>query len=270
MNTEPVSGGAGFLDQVTVLVLTWNEEANLARTLGALAAFPRVVVLDSGSTDATADIAARHPNTRICVRGFDQHAAQWNHGLQACGIETDWVLALDADYVLTDEAAREIAALQPAADVDGYSAGFRYCIEGRPLHGSLYPPTTVLFRRAGARYRQDGHTQRLQLAGRVLPLKASILHDDRKSLSAWLAAQDRYAILECRLLLATRWADLSWRDRLRRSVVVTPWLVPLYCLTIGRGLLDGRHGLYYALQRGIAEAILSARLVHARLLDRDT
>lgn len=264
MNTVPVTGAAGFLDQVTVLVLTWNEEANLERTLGALAAFPRVVVLDSGSTDATHEIAARHPNTRVCVRAFDQHAAQWNHGLQACGIDTEWVLALDADYVLTEEAAREITALRPAADVAGYSAAFRYCIEGRPLRGSLYPPTTVLYRRAGAHYRQDGHTQRLVLPGRVLPLHACILHDDRKPLSAWLAAQDRYARLECGLLLATRWGELSWRDRLRRLVVVTPWLVPLYCLTVGRGFLDGRHGLYYALQRGIAEAILSARLLHAR------
>jgi hypothetical protein len=51
-------------------------------------------------------------------------------------------------------------------------------------------------------------------------------------------------------------------------VLITPWLVPVYCLTLGRGLLDGRHGLFYAMQRGIAEAILSARLLQAALAER--
>jgi glycosyltransferase involved in cell wall biosynthesis len=258
----------GFLDRVDVLVLTWNEEANLARTLDALGQFPRIVVLDSGSTDATLEIASRYRSVRVCSRPFDTHAAQWNHGLTSCGITADWVLALDADYVLTAEVAREIAGLAPAPSVSGLQARFRYCIDGVPLSGSLYPPVTVLFRRAGAKYVQDGHTQRLVTDGTVQALSAPILHDDRKPLSSWLAAQDRYARLECDQLVSTPWAELGWRDRLRRMIVVAPWLVPIYCLTIGRGFLDGRRGLFYALQRGIAEAILSARLVESAMRKR--
>lgn len=258
-----------FLDHVEILLLTWNEEANLARTLGALRDFPRVVVLDSGSTDTTLEIAARHANVRVCSRPFDNHAAQWNHGLAECGITAPWVLALDADYVLPPDIVREVANLQPPDSVTGYWARFRYCIDGKPLSGSLYPPVMVLFRRSGARYVQNGHTQRLVTQGQARTLDGRVLHDDRKPLAAWLAAQDRYARLECRLLRSTSWGELGWRDRLRRAAFITPWLVPLYCLTVGRGLLDGRRGLYYAMQRGIAEAILSARLLQASLSDRE-
>ena len=254
-----------FLDRVEVLILTWNEEANIARTLDALKAFPRVVVLDSGSTDSTTQIAASYPNVRVCTRAFDNHAAQWNHGLSACGIQGDWVLALDADYVVTRSLAAEIAALAPADGVAGYWIRFRYCIEGRPLSGSLYPPVMVLYRRHAARYAQDGHTQRVMVEGAAHRLAEPLLHDDRKPFSAWLASQDRYARLECELLVSTPWARLGWRDRLRRMVWITPWLVPLYCLTVGRGLLDGRRGLFYALQRGIAEALLSAMLLREGL-----
>lgn len=254
-----------FQRSVDVLILTFNEEANLARTLDALTSFPSVVVLDSGSTDATLEIAARYPNVRVCTRPFDNHAAQWNHGIHACGLTAGWVLALDADYVLTPALVQEIAHLEPTPLVAGYRAGFRYCIHGRQLTGSLYPPVTILYRREGAIYEQDGHTQRVRIGGQVNALAAPALHDDRKPMSAWLAAQDRYARLECRLLLSTPWSRLGWRDRLRRMVVITPWLVPLYCLTIGRGLLDGHAGLFYAVQRGIAEAILSLRLLETHL-----
>jgi glycosyltransferase involved in cell wall biosynthesis len=254
-----------FLDRVEVLILTWNEEANLARTLDALGAFARIVVLDSASTDATLEIADRYPNVRVCSRPFDNHAAQWNHGLAACGISAEWVLALDADYVVPAALAHEIARLDPAPGIGGYRARFRYCIDGQPLSGSLYPPVIVLYRREGASYVQDGHTQRLRIHGAQGMLCAQILHDDRKPLSSWLAAQDRYARLECDLLLSMPWRRLGWRDRLRRLILVTPWLVPLYCLTIGRGILDGRRGIVYAMQRGIAETILSIRLLHASL-----
>lgn len=254
-----------FLDRVEVLILTWNEEANLARTLDGLCRFPKVVVLDSGSTDGTLAIASGHPNVRVCARPFDNHAAQWNHGLTSCGIASDWVLALDADYIVSAACADELARLDPPAGLGGYRARFRYCVEGQPLSGSLYPPVTVLYRREGAHYVQDGHTQRVVVDGACAMLGEPLLHDDRKPFAAWLLAQDRYARLECDLLLSTPWPKLGWRDRLRRMVLITPWLVPLYCLTVGRGLLDGRRGLFYALQRGIAEAILSARLLQSSL-----
>lgn len=261
---------ATFLDRVDVLILTKNEAVNLARTLEALRDFPRVIVLDSESTDATVEIAQRYANVRVCMRRFDNHAAQWNYGLTHCELAAEWVLALDADYLLTASLLAEMARLEPPPSVHGYRSRFHYCIEGKPLSSSLYPPVTVLYRRSSATYVQDGHTQRVMLSGIVHALQGYLLHDDRKPFSCWLAAQDRYARLECDFLMSTPWRRLRWRDRLRRMTIITPWLVPLYCLTARRGFLDGRHGLLYALQRGIAEAILSARLLQAGLSGRET
>lgn len=250
-----------FLDEVSVLILTLNEAANIERTLGALTEFSEVVVLDSGSTDETLAIAQRFLNVRVCHRPFDNHSAQWNYGLTDCGLARPWVLALDADYVLPKALVDEIAMLQPADDVDGYNAAFTYWVLGKPLSRSLYPPVTTLYRRTRGHYEQDGHTQRIRVAGTVLTLSGRIAHDDRKPLARWLTAQDRYAQLECDLLLSKSHLTLRWRDRLRRLTFITPWLVPLYCLTVGRGLLDGRAGWYYALQRGLAESVLCLKLL---------
>jgi glycosyltransferase involved in cell wall biosynthesis len=254
-----------FLQQISVLILTFNEAPNIGRTLDALATFSEVIVLDSGSTDDTLDIAGRYPNVRVCHRPFDSHGAQWNHGLAACGLQSEWVLALDADYVLPANLVSEMAALAPPDDVAGYSTAFTFWILGQPLSRSLYPPVTTLYRRANAHYVQDGHTQRVKVGGSVLRLGGRIAHDDRKPLAQWLAAQDRYAKLECDLLMGKPLSALTWRDRLRRMKFITPWLVPLYCLTVGRGLLDGRAGLYYALQRGVAEAVLSLKLLEYQI-----
>ena len=254
-----------FLDNITPVILTYNEAPNIGRVLDKLTWAGEVVVVDSGSDDGTLEILSRYPNVRRVHRPFDQHARQWNFAVMETGITRAWVLALDADYVLTDALIREIDALQPPEDIAGYETRFRYCVQGAPLRGTLYPPVTALFRRDGAQYEQDGHTQRVRLRGRIGKLQGYIDHDDRKPLSRWLWAQERYAGLEAEVLLNTRWSHLRLQDRLRRAMVVTPWLVPLYCLTVGRGLLDGWPGVYYALQRGVAETVLTLKLIEARL-----
>lgn len=252
-------------DRITPLILTWNEEANIGRVLDKLRWAREVVVVDSGSTDATRAICEGFPNVRFVVRAFDYHAAQWNYGLTETGIRSEWVLALDADYVLTDAFVAELQTLSPDVPLAGYRMRFRYCVYDKPLSGTLYPPVIGLYRRSKTKYIQDGHTQRAVVDGEVGVLESFVLHDDRKPLGRWLAAQDRYAQLECDLLLQKKWGELRWQDRLRKLMFVTPWLVPLYCLTAGKGVLDGWHGLYYAMQRGVAEAILSLKLMEIKI-----
>ena len=106
---------------------------------------------------------------------------------------------------------------------------------------------------------------RAQVKGVVGELHNRMLHDDRKPLSRWLASQAKYAEQEAELLLSTPTSELRIQDRLRRMIVITPWLVPLYCLTVGRGVLDGWAGIFYALQRGVAEAVLALKLIETRL-----
>jgi hypothetical protein len=104
---------------------------------------------------------------------------------------------------------------------------------------------------------------RAVVSGTTGSLSTRILHDDRKPFQRWIASQLRYAEQESIFLATTSWRSLRLQDKLRRLIVVTPWLVPLYCLFVRRGLLDGRAGLYYAMQRGIAEWMLSLRLIRS-------
>ena len=85
---------ANFLEQVTPLIITYNEEANIRRTLSKLTWANKILVVDSGSTDATLDIAKSSDKVEIIHRPFDDCASQWNFGLEHVG--TAWVLSLDA------------------------------------------------------------------------------------------------------------------------------------------------------------------------------
>jgi len=248
------------LSRVTPLILTYNEEANIARTLNRLEWAERIVVVDSYSTDGTVSVLEAHPQVIMYQRTFDTHRDQWNYGLDQ--IETNWVLSLDADYVLSTAFVRELRTLQSAAD--GYFGHFRYCVFGKPLRGSLYPPRLVLFRCSKGQYVQDGHTQRLELNGTTEYLEKPIYHDDRKSIGAWLQAQQRYAQQEVEKLDSQPSGALSPADRLRKTGLA-PFAVPAYCL-IRKGLiLDGKAGLYYTLQRTYAEVLLALYILDHRL-----
>ena len=254
-----------MLAEITPVLLTYNEAPNLPRTLAALAWARQIVVVDSFSTDGTLGVLRADPRIGIVQRKFDSHAAQWNFAIGETGIATGWILALDADYVLSPELVAELDALQPPPEVDAYRAGFDYYVRGRRLRGSLYPPVPVLFRRGRATYVQDGHTQRLHVTGAVRDLRGRIAHDDRKPFAHWRAAQLRYCRLEADKLARTPWAQLGWPDRLRKLIFVAPGAVLLYVL-LGRGAaLQGIAGWQYAFQRVWAETVLS-RLLLKRLL----
>ncbi len=256
---------ANILTDITPVILTFNEEPNIGRALGRLRWAREVVVVDSGSTDSTLSICSTYPNVRVVHRPFDTHAQQWNFAVAEAGIATNWILALDADYMVGEDLVQELGKLDVSTEVSGFQTHFRYCVWGHPLRGTLYPPVTTVYRRAHARYDQDGHTQRIRVEGVVGRLTSPIDHDDRKSLARWLWAQERYATLEVDVLLNKPLGALRMQDRLRRMVVIAPWLVPLYCLTVGRGLLDGWPGMYYAIQRGLAESVLALKLIERHL-----
>ena len=248
--------------ELTALVLTYNEAPNLRRTLEELEWLREVVVVDSFSTDETEAIAKAFANVRFVRRAFDNHTAQWNFGVDQCA--TPWVLALDADYVLSDELVRELQSLTPAADTAACFARFKFCVHGHPLRASLYPPRAVLFRRDRCRYAPDGHTQLLKISGPTTELASAIMHDDRKPLARWLWAQSRYTDLEVEKLTTAEPGELRMQDRLRKLIFIAPPLVLLYTLFVRGVILDGWPGLYYAFQRTVAELILSLKLIEAK------
>ena len=250
-----------MLDQITPLILTYNEVPNIGRTLDQLSWAQDIVVVDSFSNDETIEIATSFPHVRVYQRKFDSHVKQWNFGLKETGITTPWVLGLDADYVLTEELSAELNSLQPQSQINGYSANFVYCIKGKRLRSGIYPPVIVLFSRDHASYEQDGHTQKLKVDGMVANLRSPILHDDRKPLSRWFQSQARYTELEAKKLLGAETGSLGWTDRIRRWRIVAPPAMLFYCLILRGGVLDGWAGFYYAFQRAVAELMLSLYLL---------
>jgi glycosyltransferase involved in cell wall biosynthesis len=253
-----------MLDQITPLILTYNEAPNIARTLESLRWASEIVVLDSFSADETVKIARSFPNVRVVQRVFDCHRNQWEFGLRNTGITSDWILALDADYIVTTDLRKELQNLKPDEEIAGYRARFIYCISGKRIHSGIYPPVTVLYRATNAEYIQDGHTQRVSLNGRVEELRTPILHDDRKPLRRWFESQKRYTKLEAQKLRAAHPAELSFLDRLRRWPLIMPPLALFYCLILRAGILDGWAGFYYAFQRTVAELMLSLYLIQNR------
>jgi glycosyltransferase involved in cell wall biosynthesis len=248
-------------EKITPLVLSFNEAPNIGRTLKQLRWAQDIVVVDSFSDDATVAIAKSFPQVRVFQRKYDNHCGQWNFGLKETGISTEWVLALDADFVLSAELIDEIGSLELSSSARGYSAPFRYCIKGRTLRSGLLRPQTVLYRRSFASYVQDGHTQSLIIEGTVEPLRFPILHDDRKPLQRWFESQQRYMALEAKKLLDAEATQLSKADRIRRLRLVAPLAVLFYCLIVRGGVLDGWPGFYYAFQRMFAELLLSLYLI---------
>jgi len=258
-----------MLDQITPIILTYNEAPNIGRTLERLAWARDIVVVDSFSDDETLGIVSSFSQARVYQRSFDNFAAQWNFALNQTGIETEWVLGLDADLVLTPESIDELESLQPARNTHGYRAPISYCVHGKSLRYSLLPPLLVLYRRNVASYSADAHTYRVALQGDVGRLRAPILHDDRKPLRRWFQSQQQYMELEASKILTATPDKLNFADRIRRMRIVAPLAVFCYCLIKG-GVLDGWAGIYYVTQRSVAELLLSLYLLEHDLRIKKT
>lgn len=264
---EPGARPSSLLALVTPLIITFDEAPNLERTLRRLAWARRIVVIDSFSSDETLDIVRAYPQAEVYQRAFDSFAGQCNFGLGK--VTSEWALSIDADYVLTNELLEEIGALSARPGADAFTARFKYCVWGRPLRGTLYPPRAVLYRAAKAKYFDDGHAHRVAVSGPRAGLKSFIHHDDRKPLSRWTSSQAKYVEAEARKLAARRPGPLSLGDRLRATKVLAPLAVLGFCLVLHRGLLDGWAGWYYAFERTLAEVLLALRLIEQeKLADR--
>lgn len=255
-----------MLSAITPVLLTYNEAENIGRTLSRLAWAADVVVVDSGSTDETIAIMSGFPNVRRFSRPFDTHADQWRYAVTETAIKTPWILRLDADYQVGDELIAELERLDPDAAVAGYRIAFDYAIFGHPLRASLYPPNTVLLRRGAFTVLDNGHTEAWAVDGPVLPLRGRILHDDRKTSGFWLVAQSRYMQRELDKISRRR---AGWKDWIRLRPPLAPVLIFLYSL-FGKGLIfNGRAGLFYALQRLVAEGALALMVLETKLRPKD-
>ena len=254
-----------MLDDITPVLLTYNEARNLHRTLSGLTWAKDIVIVDSGSNDDTLAIAKVFPQTRLFHRQFDTFGNQFQFAIEETGIETPWILRLDADFMLPPEFISELKGLD-LASVNAYRISFRYAIYSRPLRASLYPARTVLLRRGHFVVCDDGHAERWSVTGPVGTMRARIVHDDWKSMDHWLISQAKYMRRELRKIDDKPEGPRDW---LRLHPPLMPITAFFYCLLVKGLILDGKSGIFYALQRTIAEAILSLMLLEEWLITGD-
>ena len=251
-----------MLSSITPVVLTFNEADNIGRTLSHLAWARDIVVVDSGSTDETLTIVHRFPQVRLFTRLFDTHAAQWRFATNETQIKTPWIFRLDADYIVTEDLIAELANLDPDPPVSAYRIAFDYAVYSHPLRTSLYPRNTLLLRKGRFHVIDRGHTEVWMINGAVKALGGRVVHDDWKPVEAWMMAQGRYMRREAHRVLSQ---PKGIRDWLRRHPPLMPLAAFVYCL-FAKGLIrDGRVGLFYALQRLVAESVLSLMILERRL-----
>ena len=278
---------------LTVLLPVLNEELNLPAALESVAFADEVVVIDSASTDRTAEIAAS-AGARVVQFDFQRAGRKkkaW--ALEELDVRNPWVLLLDADERLTAELRAEILATIDDPQAEGYCIDRELVFMGRSLR-CFSPNWNLRLFRAGSAHVEDlglhdvprtGDNEiheHIEVEGPIGFLSSPLLHDDDRGLTAWLERHNKYATWEAHLYRKLRREpigmtplellriDAFQRKRaLRRIWVRLPFRPALRFVTwyFGRrGFLDGRQGFVFCVLMAYYEFIIGAKL---RELARD-
>ncbi|QXP84015.1 glycosyltransferase family 2 protein [Methylococcus sp. Mc7] len=185
---------------LTAIILTHNEEIHLARCIDSLQGVAdRIVVADCFSTDTTLPIAKAH-GARVIQRPWVNHATQFNWALTQLDPDTDWVLRIDADEVLTAELAAEIRARLPelGPEIDGVNFGRRMTFQGRPIRwGGVFPVKVLrLFRHGRGECENRWMDEHIKVAGATVDFKGELIDDNLNPLTWWTDKHNHYASRE--------------------------------------------------------------------------
>jgi glycosyltransferase involved in cell wall biosynthesis len=222
---------------LSVVIITLNEEANLGRTLQSVAWADEIVVVDSGSTDRTREIAESfHAN--VFVEPWRGFAGQKNFAIgKASG---DWILSLDADEEVEPALADEISMAIKTPSTAGFYIPRKNFFLGRWIrHGGFYPDRKLrLFRRGTAQFEDRLVHEDLRLNGPTANLRGHLLHRAYPTLESYLDHMNRYSSLGAQIVAAQRPRGFSFVD-----IVIRPRLTFFYNYFLRGGFLDGREGL---------------------------
>jgi glycosyltransferase involved in cell wall biosynthesis len=265
---------------ISVLILTRNEELNLPRCLDAVSWSDDVVVFDSFSSDRTVEIA-RSYGARVFRRPFDNERDHRTASLRL-PFKHPWVFNPDADEVATPEVRDEmLAATRGAAPHAAYRLCLRHMFMGRWLrHASLYPTWLVrLFRPEAVRFERSINL-RYVVDGSEGRLENGLLHYSfNNGLEPWIAKHNRYSSAEAEeTLKSLAMGKLDIRGvlaaddvRRRRALKELSFRLPcrpslrfLYMYFLRRGFLDGVPGYHYCRLLSIYEYMIEMKVAELR------
>lgn len=258
----------------TVLILTKNEERHIARALGSVSnTADRVFVVDSGSTDRTVEIAEAAGAT-VLKNPWVNYATQFNWALDQLPGDTEWVLRLDADEVVTEPLAEEIQArlMSLPPETHGVYVSRRMNFLSRPIRwGGVFPVRVLrLFRRGKGRCENRWMDEHILVDGKTVEFRGEIVDDNLNSLTWWTEKHNAYASREVIDLLNLEFgfmphetvADLRggkqagvkrWlKERVYASLPggSRAFLYFFYRYVIRLGLLDGKEGAAFHVLQG--------------------
>ena len=276
---------------VSVVVLTLNEEANIAACLESLSWAAEVFVVDSLSADRTAEIATGL-GARVYLHPFDGYARQRNWALDNLPFSSEWVLMLDADERIPSALADEITQVirNDGDGCAGFYLKYRHIFFGRFLrHGGLYPTWLLrLYKRDHVRYEERPMNEHAILDGAAGYLRNPFDHWDNRPLSDWIAKHDRYANLEAEEYLRERsgagyqhsiparlWGTQAQRKRWiklhiwnRLPLLLRPFLFFFWNYFLRGGFLDGKAGfIYHVLWSFWYQFLISVKIIERKVKD---
>ena len=261
---------------IAVIILTFNEAANLPQALASIQGWAReVFVLDSFSTDNTCEIA-QAAGCVVVQNRFVDYAKQRNYAIERLPITASWIFFLDADEWLTDALKIEISqAIASQPEENGYYIKRRMIWMGRWIKRGYYPTWILrLFRRGCGRCEDRPVNEHLVVEGRAGYLRQDFMHEDRKGIDDWVAKHNRYASREALELIgqeenrqqqeieASFWGTQAERKRWLRYQVwkrmpplARPFFYFVYRYFLTGAFLEGRaafifhflHALWYPL-----------------------
>ncbi|MBY0227552.1 MAG: glycosyltransferase family 2 protein [Hyphomicrobium sp.] len=250
---------------ITVVIPVKNEEANLPRCLAQLKRFARVVVVDSGSSDRTQDIAREYGAKILQFHWDGRYPKKRNWTLINYPPSTPWVLFLDADEIVNDEFCHAVASAIASERYDGFWLNYTNCFLGRRMRHGVPQRKLALFRVGRGLYERidEDHWSTLDMEvhehpvieGKLGEIKTPIEHQDLRSLETFLNRHRDYALWEARrtLLLERQAAathqQLTGRQRFKYAHLERwwyPWFYFVYAYFVRLGILDGAAGFYYA------------------------
>jgi glycosyltransferase involved in cell wall biosynthesis len=270
---------------VSILILTLNEETNLADCLDSCAWSDDIVVFDSMSTDSSREIALAR-GARVVERRFDDYAAQRNAALSMVTYAHPWVLMLDADErvppELADEIARSIVSASP--DTVMYRMRRKDFFLGRWLRRSSgYPTWFGRLVRVGRVHVEREVNEEYVADGHVEHLDAHLYHYPfNKGIAFWYERHNRYSGLEAVAKIRTRrepiligalfGADPTARRRALKQIgyrlPLRPLIMFLYFYVFRLGVLDGRAGWYFSLMRASYEMSIDLKVLEVLRRER--